>query len=104
MKWDLDTRRKMARLVRDLSSRIQGEEIKKARNYREVLDNTDRRLTEILKPLGFTKANRDWIPEFSEDISMFQPNRTHLWFGTVQSRVFKISKRDAEKVLVLGFL
>lgn len=104
MHWDLETRRKLARLVLALSTKIQMEELRRARNYRQVLDETDRRLTEILEPLGFKKANKDWIPEFGEDISMFQPSRTHLWFGTVQARVLKISKRDAEKVLVLGFL
>lgn len=108
MEWDIEKRRKLAGLVKNLSWRIQDEELKNARTRRlsfsEVIENTDRRVLERLEPLGFQRANRDWVHESGEEPTIFQQSATHLWFDTTQGRIVKVSKDDAEKVLVLGFL
>lgn len=103
MHWDLETRRKLARAIMDLSLRVQLEQLKQARNYREALDATDRRIMGMLAPMGFTKANSDWIPEARDDLTIFHQSEDHLWFETVQARVLKIRKKDALNLLVLGF-
>jgi hypothetical protein len=35
---------------------------------------------------------------------LFKQSRTNLWFETAQARIVKISKKQAEKVMVLGIL
>jgi len=106
MEWTHSQRRKLARLVKTRCLAIQSEEFHKARGtrttYEEILKEVDRRVTEELAPLGFTRANKDWEIEVHNDLMMFKDSPTHLWFDTAQARIVKISKEQAEKVLVLG--
>ena len=107
MEWDAKTRRKLALLVHRKATSIQEEEFHKARGnlrtYHEILVEVDKRILEVLAPLGFRRANKDWEHESHTDVMLFKDSPTTLWFATAQGRVVKISKEKAEKVLVLGF-
>jgi hypothetical protein len=106
MEWPQSQRRKLARLVKTRCLAIQSEEFSKAKGtwttYEDVLDLVDRRVMEELAPLGFTRANKDWELEVHNDLMIFKDSPTHLWFETAQARIVKISKEQAEKLLVLG--
>jgi hypothetical protein len=106
MEWPQSQRRKLARIVKTRSLTIQDEEFRKARGtlltYGDVLEEVDRRILEELAPLGFTRANKDWELETHSDLMIFKDSPTHLWFETAQARIVKISKEQAEKLLVLG--
>lgn len=108
MKWTVETRTKLARLIRDRALGIQEQEFKDAKKafktFSEVIRSADDKVLGLLAPLGFKRADRDWEVESNLDIVMFKPSDTHLWFTTIQARVVKISKEKAEKVLVLGIL
>jgi len=106
MKWTLETRRKLAKMVREKALAIQRCEFSKSKpaTFSKIVDLADKKVLELLAPLGFEKANKDWEHESNEDVMIFKPSKTHLWFTTIQGRVVKISKENAEKVLVLGAL
>jgi AAA+ ATPase superfamily predicted ATPase len=108
MKWSPETRRKLAKMIRDRALGIQEQEFKEAKRtlktFSEVIKTADSKVLGLLAPLGFKRANKDWEIESNQDIMIFKPSETHLWFTTIQGRVVKISKEKAEKVLVLGML
>ena len=110
MEWTRDARLKLAREIRRISLAIQGEEFFVRTNFPEMVERTLERITKRLEPMGFEKADRDWEPEFHENLGMgytlnvYKDSPTHLWFETAQGRIVKISKDLAEKLLVLGFL
>ena len=105
--WTKETRLKLARKIRELSLEIQKEEFAKnnGRHFAEGVENTIKRIMEKLEPLGFEPANRDWtfLEEGVDTMeNLYKDSPTHLWFETAQARIVKISKEDAEKLLVLG--
>lgn len=113
MKWSLETRKKLAKMIRDRALGIQEQEFREAKRtqaqmglgiktFSEVIKMADSKVLGILAPLGFKRADKDWEVESNQDIMMFKPSETHLWFTTIQGRVVKISKEEAEKILVLG--
>ncbi len=108
MNWDLETRRKLAKMVKEKALAIQDEEFMRAkgsgRSFYDVVQDVDRRILEKLAPLGFRRANQDWKHESNTDVMLFKQSRTNLWFETAQARIVKISKKQAEKVMVLGIL
>lgn len=108
MKWTLETRRKLALMIKVRALGIQEEEFKEAkknlRSFSEVIRSADGKVLRLLAPLGFKRADKDWAIESNQDIMMFKPSDTHLWFSTIQGRVVTISKEKAEKVLVLKML
>lgn len=73
-----------------------------------MVERTIDRIMKRLEPLGFERADGDWEPEFRENLGMghtlnvYRDSPTHLWFETAQSRIVKIHKDHAVKVLVLG--
>lgn len=108
MRWTQELRVKLARMVKEKALAIQEDEFnhsrKDLRTFGELVNEVDRRIIEAFEPLGFMRANKDWEHEvFYGDPPMFKPSRTTLWFDTVQGRIVKIRKKDAEKVLLLGF-
>jgi hypothetical protein len=107
MEWPLETRRKLARLVMERALGIQEEEFKAARQsgatFTRAVDLAYSRILDLLEPLGFERAGGDWRIESSMTTPvMFEQSDTNLWFDTIQGRVVRISKENAEKVLVLG--
>jgi hypothetical protein len=107
MKWHAEQRRKLALMVRARALGIQEQEFRDARlkrkTFSEVIKTADSKVLGLLAPLGFKRAEKDWEVESNQDIMLFKPSDTHLWFTTIQGRVVKISKEQAEKVMVLGF-
>ncbi len=93
-------------MIRDRALGIQEQEFKEAKKtgktFSEVIKMADSKVLGILAPLGFKRADKDWEVESNLDIMMFKPSETHLWFTTIQGRVVKIGKEEAEKILVLG--
>jgi len=106
MEWDIKTRRKLAHIVKRKALAIQEDEFRNAMKSRltfgEIIDVVDRRILEVLGPLGFQRAEKDWEHESHEEIMIFKPSKTHLWFETAQGRIIKISKKRAEKIVILG--
>jgi hypothetical protein len=106
MEWTQSHLTKLALIVKTRALTIQDEEFRKAKGklltYHEILEEVDRRILEELAPLGFTRANKDWELETHSDLMIFKDSPTHLWFETAQARIVKISKEQAEKLLVLG--
>jgi len=109
MEWTRETRLKLAKMIREVSLEIQGEEFFSRTNFPDMVERTIGRIMKRLEPLGFEKADRDWEPEFHENLGMgytlnvYKDSQTHLWFETAQSRIVKIKKDLAHKLLVLGF-
>lgn len=93
MEWTMDARVKLALMVRDRCMRIEEEG--------DIRDVVERRIYELLEPLGF-QATKDWDIESISDVIIFRDSPTHLWFSAGQGKVVKISKEEAEKVMVLG--
>lgn len=104
MEWDRETKLKLARKIRKLSLEIQEDEFGGSRcGFVKLVENTMKRIMNKLEPLGFEPANRDWaFVEEDEGGKLYQDSPTHLWFETAQGRIVKISKENAEKLLVLG--
>lgn len=109
MDWPLETRKRLAKLVKDTSLRIlfdtQNDCTIPNRTHLDVLEWTNEKVLEFLEPLGFIRTKKDWrIEEYGGRVTLFRQSETHLWFETAQGGVVKITKEDAQKVLVLGFL
>lgn len=104
MEWDVKTRRKLARRIRELSLEIQNEEFSRNGSFAKRVESTIKRIMIKLAPLGFEPANKDWthLEEGTDaTVNLYLDSPTHLWFETAQCRIVKIHKEHAEKLLVL---
>lgn len=105
MEWPPEKLVKLARMVKEKCMSIQnGEFVAKRtlRTYEDILEDIDQKIYERLGPLGFERADRDWQLDSDVEYPLYRQSRTHLWFDTAQGRVTRITKEQAEKVLVLG--
>lgn len=109
MNWPLETRIKLGRRIKDRAMEIQEEEFNRTppRTFSETVEKTLERISDLLEPLGFEKANMDWETENFDNskapgMNVYRQSPTHLWFETAQLRIFKISKEKAARLLVLG--
>lgn len=105
MNWDRQTRIRLARMISAKCQEIQNQCILESRltgNWPKILELTDERTMNLLEPLGFKRANKDWEHDALVAFVLFKQSDTHLWFETAQGRIVKIEKTKAERVLVLG--
>jgi len=98
MQWPKDKREKLARLIKARSEEIKQDILGDSNSY---TDKFDKNVLEFLKPLGFIRSHW-WQVESNDTILMLRQSPTHLWFHTIHGLVVKISKEQAEKILVLG--
>lgn len=104
MRWNRESRRRLAKIVWEKSVEIDNQVRSTARGVDNYMRGRDCRISAHFAPLGFVVAKpHEWVYDRSHNHpALFKPGRNHLFFLVCTQHVLKVEKELAAKMLVLG--
>lgn len=104
MRWTRDVRTRLAKVVWERSTRIDGEVRASCRGLHEYATRRDQAIPSYFEGIGFRRAFADeWVFDPSHNHpALFKPRGGYLFFLICNQVVMKIEKDKAAKILVLG--